>query len=249
MRKWILLVGILALGFAWATEGSGQNGQNCNPCNGKEDKVTQKIHLKVPVVVRLILDEGPLQKWTINLNKDMENCYAIPNDITSIDDLKVFLEAAGDQLVEATSYPYVAYGEDGTVMTWGEVAAGLGEDSPYLNYSDMPAKGNVICKRAFKVEKYTNCPNGAAFSVTLNGNQDSGFGAFLVYDSVSGPDSYSDAATAVFDAANGDAVELVNVGPGSFYDDDVVQWLWLKDAEPGNYQLKAVYTLAAVIPQ
>ncbi len=252
MRKWILLVGILALGLVWASK-DGNGGLQCNPCYGKEDKVTQKIHLKVPVVVRLVLDNGPLDKWTIKLNKEgeMENCFAIPNDITSMEDLEAFLEAAGDELAPADSYPFIAYDDDGSVKTWGEVASGFSEDSPYLDEShvEAPAKGNVICKKSFVVEKYTNCPDGAVFSVALSGNEDSGFGAIIVYDTVTGPDSYSDSASAVFTEANGDAAELVSIEPGSFYDDEIVQWLWLMDAEPGVYKLKAVYTLAAVIPE
>jgi hypothetical protein len=260
-------VGFLGLAFACPTP-SGS-------CPKTSSSVTQQITVNVPTVAALVLDGGALQPWNINLNNGpsfmAQGCYVVPNPIAASDTQGAYswlsaVAGLGElNNIQAVNYPGVFYsnGPNSAPKLWSAVLPHLPEGYGYL--ANLPAKGNLFCVNEFKVEKYTNCPTGATFSVSLTGSPASGFGTYGVIDyllpyaagmngsdvqfsqisagalSVSGATSY----TASFTQAGGPAQTLATVPPYQFIDDYIVQWLDLGTAQPGTYNLTATYTLMA----
>lgn len=270
--KRLLILGLLALGF---TAAGAAFACDTPTCSSSSTSVTQNIHLTVPPVLKLVLDNSlsGLSTWSLNLNNALgssSDCYAVPNQVSQ-SQLNSFIADAAKSgnggLIAAPGYPAV-FSNNGKVETWQQVVnayAGGASGSPYLSFagtdiSGSPAKGNVVCNNPFLVEKYTNCPSGASFTMTLQPmdlpgastmSAPTGYGAFEATDATSlngtptgGTQNTGWITTA--DASN--SYPLASIQPGNFYDDNVSQWLWLQSAQPGSYALQATYTLADSVP-
>lgn len=270
--KRLLMLGLVALGF---TAAGAAFACTTPTCSSASQSVTQNIDLTVPPVLKLVLDNSlsGLSTWSLDLNHALgssNNCYAIPNQVSQ-SQLNTFIadaEKTGNGgLIAAPGYPAV-FSNNGKVETWQQVVnadAGGATGSPYLSFggndiSGSPAKGNVVCNNAFLVEKYTNCPNGASFTMTLQPmdlpssktmSPASGYGAFEATDatSLNGASTGATQSTGWITTADmSNTYPLANIQPGNFYDDNVSQWLWLQSAQPGSYALQATYTLADTVP-
>ncbi|MEJ2292877.1 MAG: hypothetical protein P8Y13_01375 [Deinococcales bacterium] len=270
--KRLLILGLFAAGF---TAAGAAFACTTPTCSTSSTSVTQNINLTVPPVLKLVLDNslGGLSTWTLDLGNALgssSNCYAIPNQVSQ-SQLNTFIadaqKSGNGGLIAAPGYPAV-FSNNGKVETWKDVVdayAGGASGSPYLNFagndiSGSPAKGNVVCNNPFLVEKYTNCPSGASFTMTLQPmdlpggstmSANTGYGAFEATDATSlngtptgGTQNTGWITTA--DASN--SYPLASIQPGNFYDDNVSQWLWLQSAQPGSYALQATYTLADAVP-
>jgi hypothetical protein len=270
MRR-LLILGLFAVGF---TAAGAAFACPTPTCSSSSQSVTQNINLTVPPVLKLVLDNslGGLSTWSLDLSTALSSssdCYAIPNQVTQ-SQLNTFIadaEKTGNGgLIAAPNYPAV-FSNNGKVQTWQQVVnadAGGASGSPYLSFngndiSGSPAKGNVVCNNAFLVEKYTNCPSGASFSMTLqpmdlpSGTMSAatGYGAFEASDatSLNGASTGGTQNTGWITTAGGSTTyPLASIQPGNFYDDNVSQWLWLQSAQPGSYALQATYTLADAVP-
>lgn len=273
MRKFLVL-GLLAVGFT--AGGAAFACSTGSTCNAQPMSIQQNVNLTVPPMLMLVLDSNTsntLNAWNVDLSNALgsgSNCYAIPNQVTT-SGLNAFIKAAQGNggLITTPAYPAV-FSSNGQVQTWAEVVkeyAGNDSGSPYLQYASSPAKGNVVCGNPFVVEKWTNCPNGATFSMTLGPttlpgsvtstntsgttSAKTGYGAFEAMDStaLNGTPVGSPTNTGWITTADGTTMyNLSQIQPGNFYDDSVSQWLWLQSAQPGTYALQATYTLAETVP-
>ena len=223
------------------------------------DSITQDINVRIPTVVRLVLDDrlnkDHLKSWNLNFKTGApEQCFVLPNWVgfeghgPSFQDFAAFAESHGG-LVAWTpdmGYPAIISVDGGnTVATWGEATD---NGAYHTRGTDVPAKGNVACKYEFMVEKYTNLPDGANFDVELTTDSD-GFGTLYIEDvmKANGIDHVFTTGNAEFSSAGSD--NLVTVAPNHFYDDYVTQWIDLTASQPGKHDLTLTYTLSAAVAE
>jgi len=231
-RWWIGLLALLvAFGYAQAplsggSGGGGGSGElvvvDDNPVSAQE-----RITVKIPRRYALHLTET---QWNLDLNNPPQGssgqgCYLVPKTFrgTALDALAA---AMGGQLQPINTYPAIKdYNRDGKISE--------------------NEKGTLICLNQKVLQKFSNDKDGWQLTISVTGSPSSGFGWFVLQDTIVGDSSPVVSISTNSLPSSGSYFRSGTTN--GWLDDQIVEAFWFDGSEEeGDYNLTVTFTLAGL---